>query len=205
MTDRDAAPKKRQGERNPAASLQQKLRNHAKATGDDGALVLARYINERFLYRLSVSPYRDRFILRGATLFTVWDAEPHRATRDIDLMAIGDSSPEALRRIMEAICSQSVEEDGVVFLPETLNIEVSMERRAYQGLHLEMAATLSTARLRLEIDIAIGEAVSPAPEEVDMPVLLGKPPIRLRAYRRETVIAEKCQALVSLGATNTRM
>jgi predicted nucleotidyltransferase component of viral defense system len=168
-------------------------------------LVLTRNVNERFLYRLSVSPYRDRFILRGATLFTVWDAEPHRATRDIDLLATGDSSPAALKQILAAICAQQVEEDGVIFLPETLNIEERAEGRIYQGLHLEMAVTLSTARLRLEIDIAFGEAVSPPPEEVELPVLLGKPPPRLRAYRRETAIAEKCQALVSLGMTNTRM
>ena len=105
MSDNEAEPKKRQGERNPGASLQQKLRNYARATGDDVALVLVRYLNERFLYRLSLSPYRDRFILRGATLFTLWDAEPHRATRDIDLMATGDSSPEALRQILIAVCA----------------------------------------------------------------------------------------------------
>lgn len=200
-----ATTKKRQGERNPAASLQQKLRNVARAAGDDVALVLIRYLNERFLYRLSVSPYRDRFILRGATLFTVWDAEPHRATRDIDLLATGDSSPEALRQILEAICAQPVEEDGVVFLLDTLNIEERAEGRIYQGLHIEMAATLATAHLRLEIDIAFGEAVSPPAEEAELPVLLGKPAPRLHAYRRETAIAEKCQALVSLGMTNTRM
>lgn len=205
MSDNAMEPKKRQGERNPGASLQQKLRNYAKATGDDVALVLTRYINERFLYRLSVSPYRDRFVLRGATLFTVWNAEPHRATRDIDLLATGDSSQEAMRHILRAICEQQVDEDGVIFLPETLNIEERVEGRIYQGLHLEMVVTLSTARLRLEIDIAFGEAVLPPPEEVELPVLLGKSPPLLRAYRRETAIAEKCQALVSLGMINTRM
>ncbi len=205
MNDTESEPKKRQGERNPAASLQQKLRNYAKATGDDVSLVLVRYINERFLYRLSVSPYRDEFVLRGATLFTLWDAEPHRATRDIDLLATGDSSPAALRQIFHQVCAHAVEEDGVVFLPETLNIEARAAGRIYQGLHLEMTAMLSTARLRLEIDIAFGEAVIPPPQEVELPVLLGKPSPRLRAYQRETAIAEKCQALVMLGMTNTRM
>jgi predicted nucleotidyltransferase component of viral defense system len=139
MSDQEVQPKKKQGERNPAASLQQKLRNVARATGDDVALVLARYVNERFLYRLSVSPYRERFILRGATLFTIWDAELHRATRDIDLLATGDSSPEALRQILEAICQQSVEEDGVVFQPETLNIEERVEGRISRNLTLNLA------------------------------------------------------------------
>ncbi|MCX6381044.1 MAG: nucleotidyl transferase AbiEii/AbiGii toxin family protein [Armatimonadetes bacterium] len=197
--------KRPQGERNPGASLQQKLRNYARSTGEDTALVLIRYLNERFLYRLACSPYRDRFVLRGATLFTIWDSEPHRATRDIDLLATGDNSPIALRKIIEAVCVQPVEEDEVVFLPDTLHIEELSEGRIYQGLHLEMGATLGTARLRLEIDIAFGEAAAPPPEEVDLPALLGKPAPRLRAYQKETVIAEKCQALVNLGMVNTRM
>ena len=203
--NKDNARKTPQGERNPGASLQQKLRNHAKAHGEDVALVLVRYLNERFLYRLSVSPYKSLFVLRGATLFTVWNAEPHRATRDIDPLATGDSSPDALRRIVEAVCAQPVEEDGILFLPDTLHIEERAEGRIYQGLHLEMTALLATARLRLEIDIAFGEAVVPAALEVELPSLLDKPTPRLRAYQKETAIAEKCQALVTLGMTNTRM
>ena len=198
--------KKKQGERNPSASLQQKLRNHAKATGEDVALVLVRYLNERFLYRLSISPYRDRFVLRGATLFTVWDKEPHRATRDIDLLATGDNSSSALRQVIEAVCAQPIEaEDGITFLLNTLHIEERAEGRLYSGLHVEMAALLATARLRLEIDIAFGEAVVPPAEEIEVPTLLDKPAPRLRAYQKETAIAEKCQALVSLGMPNTRM
>ena len=196
MSEETTSPKKKQGERNPGASLQQKLRNHALAVGEDVGLVLIRYINERFLYRLSVSPYRDQFVLRGATLFTVWSAEPHRATRDIDLLAFGDSSPEALQEILRAVCTQEGEADGVTFLPDTLQIEERTEGRIYQGLHIEMLTALGTARPRLEIDIAFGEAVTPPPQEVELPVLLGMPAPRLRAYERETAIAEKCQALV---------
>jgi hypothetical protein len=205
MNDVQPERKKRQGERNPAASLQQKLRNNAKATNSDVSLVLVRYLNERFLYRLSVSSYRDRFILRGATLFTIWDAEPHRATRGIDLLATGDGSPEALSQILMELCVQPVDEDGLVFMPETLNIEELVDGRIYQGLHVELSAMLATARLLLEIDIAFGEAVVPPPQDVELPVLLGIPAPRLRAYQRETAIAEKCQALVSLGMINTRM
>ncbi len=198
------------GKRHRASAIRarccsKKLRMIAKAHGEDVALVLVRYLNERFLYRLSVSPYKSLFVLRGATLFTVWNAEPHRATRDIDLLATGDSSPDALRRIVEAVCAQPVEEDGILFLPDTLHIEERAEGRIYQGLHLEMTALLATARLRLEIDIAFGEAVVPAALEVELPSLLDKPTPRLRAYQKETAIAEKCQALVTLGMTNTRM
>ena len=210
MNNEDIPPmganlKKRQGERNLEASLQQRLRNHAKITGDDVALILIRYINERFLYRLSLSPDRDRFILRGATLFTLWNPEPHRATRDLDLMASGETSSEAIRRIITTACGIPVDPDGVSFLPETMHLETRTEGRAYQGFHLEMMATLGTARPRLEIDIAVGEAVVPPPLEIDLPVLLSMPSPRMQAYQKETTVAEKCEALVSLGLPNTRM
>ena len=157
MTDSNAKP----GHRNLEASLQQKLRNQARAGGDDPSLVLARYINERFLYRLSVSPHRDRFVLRGATLFALWNADPHRPTRDIDLLAFGAGSADALRGLLEDICRQPVPPDGVGFLPETLRLEERAQGRVYQGLHVEIGTTLGTARLRLELDIAVGEAVVP--------------------------------------------
>ena len=195
-------PKKRPGERNPGASLQQKLRNYAKATGDDVSLILTRYINERFLYRLSISNYRDRFILRGATLFTMWNADTHRPTRDIDLLASGDSSPIAMKQILANICAQPVDADGVAYLQEAIRIDERVTGRVYRGLHVEMMTTLGTARQRLEIDIAFGEAVTPPPLELNLPVLLGMPAPRLRTYQRETVIAEKCEAMVSLGIPN---
>lgn len=197
--------KKPQGERNPGASLQQRLRNHARAAGDDVALTLVRYVNERFLYRLSVSPYRDAFILRGATLFALWGGGPHRATRDVDLLAFGDSSPGAMRETLARICREPVAEDGVDFLTQTLDVEERAERRAYPGLHAEVDAAIGKARLRLHLDIAFGEAVTPPPVEAVLPVLLSQPPPRLRAYSRETAVAEKCEAMVSLGLPNTRL
>ena len=120
-------------------------------------------------------------------------------------MASGESSADALREILSHICTQAVEGDGVSFLLETLHIEERSEGRVYQGLHIEMTATLGTARPRLESDIAFGEAVTPPPQEVELPVLLGMPAPRLRAYMRETALAEKCEAMVSLGIANTRM
>lgn len=197
--------KKKQGERNPGASIQQRLRNHAQATGEDTVLILARYIIERFLYRLSQSPYQERFVLRGATLFSVWTASLHRPTRDVDLLATGESSAEAMAPLFQDICATVVPEDGVLFLPETLRIEERSEGRVYQGLHVEVTAALGSARPRLEIDVAFGEVITPGPQEVEVPTLLSQPRPRLRAYPRETVLAEKTEALVSLGINNTRL
>ena len=169
-------PRGKQGERNPGASIQQKLRNHAKARGEDMVLVLARYIIERFLYRLSQSPYHDRFVLRGATLFSVWLDDPspdggaapsqvstHRPTRDVDLLAHGDNSTATMTTVFGEICATPVSEDGVSFLLDTLKIEERSEARAYPGLHIEVTAALGSARPRLEVDVAFGEAVTPAP------------------------------------------
>ncbi len=197
---------KPQGERNPGASVQAKLRNQARATGTDTSLLLVRYLIERFLYRLSLSPHRERFVLRGATLFSVWSDTPYRPTRDLDMLATGDSSPEALRQILLDICTTEVQpDDGVIFLPATLVVEERTVGRAYQGLYVEVLAQLGSARPRLELDLSFGEAITPAPMEIELPALLDKPRPRLRAYPQETVIAEKTEALVQLGLGNTRL
>ena len=197
---------KPQWERNPGASVQAKLRNLSRATGSDTSLLLVRYLIERFLYRLSLSPHRERFILRGATLFSVWSDTPYRPTRDLDMLAMGDSSPEALRQLLLDICATPVSpDDGVIFLPETLVVEERTVGRAYQGLYVEVLAQLGSARPRLELDLSFGEAITPAPMEIELPALLDKPRPRLRAYPQETVIAEKTEALVQLGLGNTRL
>ncbi|WP_395089807.1 nucleotidyl transferase AbiEii/AbiGii toxin family protein [Armatimonas sp.] len=196
---------KKQGERNPGASVQAKLKNHRASTGEDMALVLLRYVIERFLYRLSLSPYRDRFVLRGAALFSVWVPGGHRPTGDLDMLGVGESTAETLKQQFLEICAIPVEEDGLVFLPETFRIEERSEGRVYQGLYIEIVARLGTALPRLEVDISFGEAITPGPEEIELPTLLGLPRPRLRAYPRETVVAEKTEALVKLGMGNTRL
>ncbi|MBC8134528.1 MAG: nucleotidyl transferase AbiEii/AbiGii toxin family protein [Fibrella sp.] len=200
------APKKPHGERNVGASVFQRLRNRARANGDDIALTLIRYVGERFLYRLSVSAHRDRFVLKGATLFTIWQDKPHRATRDLDFMGSGDSSVDAMRRVVAEIAAIPCASDGVLFLADTLTVEERSEGRVYRGLHVEIGTALATARPRVEIDIAFGEAVTPAPQEEYIPTLLPELPApTLRVYPRETVVAEKCEAMVNLGIANTRM
>jgi hypothetical protein len=196
---------KKQGERNPGASVQAKLKNHRARTGEDMALVLLRYVIERFLYRLSLSPHRDRFVLRGAALFFVWVPGGHRPTGDLDMLGVGDSAVETLTQQFLEICAVPVEEDGLVFLPETLLVEERTEGRAYQGLYIEIVARLGTALPRLEVDLSFGEAITPGPEEIELPTLLGLPRPRLHAYPQETVIAEKTEALVKLGMGNTRL
>jgi predicted nucleotidyltransferase component of viral defense system len=198
----------RQGERDPGASIQARLKNHARERGEEMPFVLTRYTIERFLYRLSCSPHAERFVLRGATLFALWHLEEktlYRPTRDLDVLAMGDSSVEAFRGCMLAILETPVPEDGITFLVDTLHLEERTVGRAYPGLSVSVTAMLGTARPRLEIDIAFGEVVSPTPEMAVLPTLLNQPQPQMKVYHRETVIAEKTQALVELGLSNTRL
>ncbi len=194
-----------QGPRNLAQSVRARLVNYARVSGEESMRVLIRFANERFLYRLSRSPHRDRFILKGATLFSVWADAPHRPTRDVDFLASGDCTVEGIVPTFQAICETPVEEDGIVFPPESVRAQERRDEETYPGLHVELTAHLGTARIPLQIDLGFGDVVTPAAEEVEVPTLLDFPRPRLRAYPRETVVAEKLEALVSLGLSNSRM
>jgi Nucleotidyl transferase AbiEii toxin, Type IV TA system len=171
----------------------------------DPNLVLTRFALERFLYRLSRSPHADRFVLKGALLMLVWLGETIRPTRDADLLGNGEITEQSLRRIFEEVCEVHVEPDGLECLPASIRVAPIRPEDAYGGFRVTLQARLGKARLRLQLDVGIGDAVSPAPTWLDYPTLLGLPRPRLRAYRPETAIAEKLHAMVVLGAANSRM
>lgn len=190
--------------RDMGASVRARLLNLARERGQVFDLLLTRYALERLLYRLSISPHRDRFVLKGAMLLTSWFEDPHRPTRDLDLLGYGDSSPEAMRGTWKEICGIEAD-DGVTFDGEALNIGPIREDLEYGGLRLRTTATLARARISITVDIGFGDAVEPGVEEIDLPVLLDLPAPHLRAYPRETVVAEKFHAMATLGLTNSRM
>jgi hypothetical protein len=134
--------------------------NLACARGRVFDLLLTRYALERLLYRLSISAYRDRFVLKGAVLVTTWFDDPHRPTRDLDLLGFGESSSEALLRIWKEICGARLE-DGVEFDGGALRTEPIREELDYGGLRLRTAATLAAARIPITVDVAFGDAVEP--------------------------------------------
>lgn len=190
--------------RNIGASVRARLLNLSKANGQSFDLVLTRFALERLLFRLSQSPHADRFVLKGAMLMMSWFDDPHRGTRDLDLLGFGDPSEDAMLATFRDILSQEVE-DGVVFDPDTLRVDRIREELDYGGLRLRAIASVGGARINLTIDIGFGDALEPGAEVVDYPVMLDLPAPRLRAYARETVIAEKFQAMVALGRANSRM
>jgi hypothetical protein len=137
-------------------------------------------------------------------LMMSWFDDPHRGTRDLDLLGFGDSSEAAMLATFRDILAQDAE-DGVVFDPATLRVDRIREELDYGGLRLRAIASVGGARINLTIDIGFGDALEPGAEVVDYPVMLDLPAPRLRAYARETAIAEKFQAIVALGRANSRM
>lgn len=167
-------------------------------------LLLTRYALERLLHRLSLSPHRERFVLKGAMLLVTWFDEPHRATRDVDLLGFGDVTEDALRNTFREIMSIEVD-DGVIFDLKNLRIDAIREELEYGGSRLRTTAALAGARIPITVDIGFGDAIAPGAQDVHLPVLLDMPSPHLRAYPPETVIAEKVHAMVALGRANSRM
>ncbi len=188
-----------------AQSVQQRLLNKARERKEDPNLVLIRYALERFLYRLGRSRHKDRFVLKGAMLFTAWTGQPHRPTRDLDLLGIGNSSDAALQRSFGEIVGTPVEPDGLEFDGHGITIAEIRETQNYPGKRIKLPARLGNARLNLQIDVGFGDAVTPEPAELDYPALLHLPAPRIKAYPREAVIAEKLQALVAFDMAISRM
>jgi len=190
--------------RDVGASVRARPLNLARQKGQALDLLLTRYAIERLLHRLSISPHRDRFVLKGAMLMTTWFDDPHRPTRDVDFLGYGDPAPEPMLATFRDICAIDAG-DGISFDVEGLRVELIREELDYGGLRLRTTAALAGARITIVIDVGFGDAIEPGVEEVELPVLLDLPSPRLRAYARETVIAEKFQAMVVLGLANSRM
>ncbi len=190
-----------------SASVRQRLKNLAVTGGEEFQALLTRYALERFLYRLSLSQYRDQFILKGALLFSIWSDEPHRATRDLDLLGRGDTTLSHLEQVFREICQVQVDGDGLEFNSDTVKSQRLKEDQEYEGVRINLRANLAGTRTRIElqIDIGFGDAITPAPIELELPTLLDFPSPHLRTYPRETVVAEKLQAMVMLGMANSRM
>jgi predicted nucleotidyltransferase component of viral defense system len=186
------------------ASVRARLATLAREKGVNLELLLVRFVHERLLYRLGQSKHRQRFILKGAMLQTIWLADPFRPTRDLDLLGHGDSEPETLRATFREILAIECD-DGIVFDLDGLSVEPIRQETEYGGLRVETTANIAGARVKIQIDLGFGDAITPDASEIDYPVLLDQPAPRIRAYPKETVIAEKLQAMVVLGTTNGRM
>jgi hypothetical protein len=191
--------------KNMGASVRQRLLNHGKATSKPFSEVLQYYAMERFLYRLSVSPHNGKFLLKGALLLTAWKAPISRPTMDIDLLGRTDNDVDTIVGLMREIALFEVADDGVVFEESSFAGGPIREDADYAGVRTTFNGKVDAARIHMQVDIGFGDVVTPGPERLNYPTILDFPAPRLSGYSRETVMAEKLQALTQLRLTNTRM
>ena len=190
---------------NLVASVAARLRNHARASGEDFQFVLIRYGLERLLYRLGESAHGNKFLLKGALLFLLWKKNAYRPTKDLDLMSPDNLNPETLQRILQEVGEADVVSDGLVFNPGSVHAEVIREDNIYGGIRVTLLATLGRMRIPLQVDIGFADSVTLAATEGHFPTILDFPAPTIRAYPPETVVAEKFEAMVKLGMANSRM
>lgn len=188
-----------------AHSVHTRLVAKSKELGIEAQLLLERYALHRLLFRLSKSSHADRFLLKGAQLMLIWIGESTRTTRDADLLGLGEITDDGLRRIMADVCTEPVIEDGMEYLADSIRVTPIREETAYGGRRVKLQARLGSARLPIQVDVGIGDAVTPEPEWVELPQMLDLPAARLRAYRPETSIAEKLETIVVRGLINSRL
>lgn len=187
-----------------SASVRQRLLNLAKERQEDFNFVLQRYGIERLLYRLSISEYKDKFVLKGATLFSIWNDEPHRPTKDIDFLSFCDND---LAQIKEAFISVSrvPVEDGIIFDESSVSVEEIKDDAEYNGVRVKLIGYVKNSKANIQVDIGFGDIMVPEAEESKLPTLLEYPAPNLRTYPVYSVISEKLQAMYSLGEANSRM
>jgi len=188
-----------------AQSIKQRLMNLSQRQNEQFNLVLVRFAVERLLYRLTRTPHSREFVLKGAMLFAAWSTRPHRPTQDVDLLGFGQPEADRLVKVFRDVCAAHVEPDGLVFDRESVTAEPIREDAVYDGIRVRLLAHLGTARVPMQIDIGFGDVVSPEPRELVFGPMLDLPAPRLRTYPPETVIAEKFEAMLSLGMANSRM
>ena len=190
---------------NLAASVYDRLLKRTKSGTEDFQFVLMRYGAERLMYRLSQSNHSANFVLKGAMLFLVWTGAQYRATKDLDLLALQSASEYRLREVFRELCQQPVAPDGLVFEADSVQAEDIQEDSLYHGVRVTLLARLGNARIPIQVDIGFGDVVTPGTVQGEFPTLLHLPAPRMAMYPRESVVAEKFEAMVKLGMANSRM
>ncbi|KJE27625.1 hypothetical protein LG52_3274 [Geobacillus kaustophilus] len=192
--------------KNIPASVGERLKNIAKQSGKTFDFILLLYFQERLLYRLSISNYRDKFVLKGGLFLFSLTQFKSRPTKDIDFLAKQISNDiQYIKAAFESICALTVEEDGVEFDVNGITAERIKEGADYEGIRIKILASLGKIKKQLQLDIGFGDVVIPKPQEMQYPTLLNMKPPEIRVYSTYSVIAEKFEAMISLSVVNSRM
>ncbi len=184
--------------------VRRRLRRRADELGLDFQQAIQYYAIERFLFRLSKSDFASVLVVKGATMLRVWNGAIARPTRDVDFLGRVDRSPEAVEAVLRSCITVDVPDDGLTFDEVAITQLIALDGR-YPGIRAKIRGTLEGARFVLQLDIGVDDDAVPPPEWVDYPVLLEGPSPRILAYHPATVVAEKFEAIVSLGLANSRM
>jgi predicted nucleotidyltransferase component of viral defense system len=188
-----------------AASARARLQTKARETDRPFQEVLQYFAMERFLFRLSVSPYVDRLVLKGGLMLTAWRAPATRPTKDIDFLARIPNDVDSVVGIVKEVCSQEVDPDGLVFDLDSAEGRVIKEDADYEGVRVTFLGHLQKARVNMQIDMGFGDVVVPGAPKLQYPTILHHDAPKLSGYRRETTVAEKLEAMVKLGQINSRI
>jgi hypothetical protein len=191
--------------KNIQASIRARLQNIAKETGRPFSEILQYFGMERFLYRFGCSEYTDKFVLKGALMFTVWRVPERRTTLDIDFATQYNNQIETIERIIKKVCEVSATPDGLIFDPRTIKGKRIKENADYEGVRVKFRGFLGRSRITMQIDVAFGDIIYPKPSIIDYPVILDLPKPHLKGYTPESIVSEKFEAIVKLGALNSRM
>ena len=179
------------------------IRNKAAGDGDKAQILLRIYMMERLLERISVSRYRDNFILKGGMLVSSLVGVDMRTTMDIDTTVRAlPLTQEKAKAFLEEIMAIDLE-DNVSF--RITKIEDIMEGHEYEGFRFHIEGVLEKLRQTIKIDISTGDAITPAAVEYELPLILENRKIGLWAYNMETLLAEKLETVMTRAEANTRM
>jgi hypothetical protein len=190
---------------NVSASVLARLKNISEKENLDFNFLLLRYIQERFLARLAASKYVKKFVLKGGFLLLAYNIEKARPTKDIDFLGVNVSSErKELEKIIKEISSIKLD-DGIEFLSDSIKSEEIKEEAEYSGIRIRLTAKIGTARNTIQIDFGFGDIAIPQPLLMDYPTLLNNKSAKVLAYSKETIVAEKFEAIVKLTTFNSRM
>jgi hypothetical protein len=189
---------------NLAASVRARLLDLSRRRGTEFQLVLSEFAVERLLFRIGVSTHSEDLVLKGASVLRLWFAGRHRATWDLDLLARGVSTVPAVVGVVRGLCAVGGD-DAILFDPESITGEEIRAANEYTGVRVRFEARLAGARIPMQVDVGFGDAVVPPPTRRSYPTLLDHAPPQILVYPREAIVAEKLEAILTLGVTNSRM
>lgn len=191
--------------KNVEDSVRSKLHNKRKKANVPFMEILRNYAMERFLYRFSQAEFADEFVLKGALLFTAWRVPERRTTIDIDLLAHYSNEITEIEKVVKKVCAAKVTPDGLVFDMDSVSGAKIKQDADYEGVRVKFLGFLGKSRITMQIDFGFGDILCPPPKKIDYPVILDFPAPRIKGYAPETVVSEKFEAMVQLGALNSRM